>query len=55
MDLNDYAQLPSLELLIAEVQGKVVVTRYKRNKPDKRHLTLTMTKTTRSHSTRKIA
>lgn len=54
MQLGDYAKLSSLELLVAEVQGKVTVTRYKRNKPQKRHCVLTMTKTTRANNTRKI-
>lgn len=54
MELSDYAKLSSIELLIAEIQGKVNVTRYNRNKPSKSYLTLTLTKTTRKGKSVKL-
>lgn len=54
MELSDYAKLSSVDLLIAEIQGKVTVTRYQRNKPSKAHCMLTLTKTVRKGKSTKL-
>lgn len=54
MQLSDYAKLSSLDLLIAEIQGKVKVTRFECNKPSKSHCILTMTKTVRKQHSQKV-
>lgn len=55
MNVDNYASMPKLDLLLAEIQDGVNVTRYKTKKPQRRFLVMTMTKTTRKGSSRKIA
>lgn len=55
MNVDNYATMSNLDLLIADVQEKANVTRYKTKSPERRFLTMTMTKTTRKGSSRKIA
>ena len=52
MTLTDFAQMSSLDLMIAEVQGKVTVTRLATAKPRKSELTLTQTKGNRCRTNR---
>jgi hypothetical protein len=54
MELSDYAKLSSMDLLIAEVQGKVNVTRYETKKPSKSYLSMTLTKTVRKGKSTKL-
>ena len=50
--LSQFAQMSNLDLMIAEVQGKVKVTRLATSKPRKSQLILTQTKGNRCRTNR---
>jgi len=50
--LSEFAQMSTLDLMIAEVQGKVTVTRLATPKPRKSHLVMTQTKGNRCRTNR---
>ena len=52
MTATDYAQMSSIDLMIAEVQGKVKVTRLETAKPRKSDLVMTQTKGNRCRTNR---
>jgi hypothetical protein len=52
MTATDYAQMSSIDLMIAEVQGKVKVTRLASAKPRKSDLVMTQTKGNRCRTNR---
>ena len=52
MSLSEFAKMSSLDLTIAEVQGKVKVTRLASAKPRKSELILTQTKGNRCRTNR---
>ena len=54
MEISDLAKLSKLDLLLAEIQHDVKVTRIKPNKAEKRFRTLTLTKVTRTNSAQKV-
>jgi hypothetical protein len=52
MTVSEFASLSTLDLVIAEVQGKVKVTRLATVKPRKSHLVMTQTKGNRCRTNR---
>jgi hypothetical protein len=52
MTATEYAQMSSIDLMIAEVQGKVKVTRLEAAKPRKSDLVMTQTKGNRCRTNR---
>jgi hypothetical protein len=52
MTATEYAQMSSIDLMIAEVQGKVKVTRLASAKPRKSDLVMTQTKGNRCRTNR---
>jgi len=52
MTATEYAQMSSVDLMIAEVQGKVKVTRLASAKPRKSDLVMTQTKGNRCRTNR---